>query len=245
MMKLLFLRLWLKLRLLFNKSTQRIVDTFPLLALALTIIVFMFVIPCYVMKVSQIQLINIVYIVLGMAAVAFYNEISYKKIKGISFKLSKSKNRIHMRGIRLDKEDAIKNSNSIKEVNANAINIFKKDIVKLCEYLKENNISKFEANTHKFFYIQLLDYLQADPNLGFSYTTNDLDKIKALDKQGDNYEIKNDKCKVNFTLKEKNKLIIERSFLFSYKKLLTATQAELDEIVIYRTTYTIKFDVEW
>ncbi len=245
MMKLLFLRLWLKLRLLFNKSTQRIVDTFPLLALALTIIVFLFVIPCYVMKVPQIQLINIVYIVLGMAIVAFGNEKLYIKIKDTSFKLCRLKNRIHIRGIRLDKEDAIKNSKSINDINTNAVNIFKKDIVKLCEYLKENNISKFETNTHKFFYIQLLNYLQADPNLNFSYTTNDLDKIKALDKQGDNYEIKNDKCTVNFTLKKKNKLIIERSFLFSYKKLWTATQAEMDEIVIYRTTYTIKFDVEW
>ncbi len=238
-------KLWLKLRLLFNKSTQRIIDTFPLLTLALTIIIFIIATPFYIIKVLQIQLSNVVYIVLGMAIVAFGNEKLYIKIKDTSFKLCRLKNRIHIRGIRFDKEDAIKNSNSIKEVNTNAINIFKKDIVKLCEYLKENNISKFEANTHKFFYIQLLNYLQADSNLNFSYTTNDLDKIKALDKQGDNYEIKNDKCTVNFTLKKKRELITERSFLFSYKKLLTATQAEMAEIVIYRNTYTIKFDVKW
>jgi len=244
MMKLL-LRLWLELRLEFSKLSQKIVDTIYLFALAFTSIILVISTPFYVTKILKVQLSDVVYIVLGMTVIALFNKISYKEIEGTSFKLSKTKNRIHMRGIRFDKEDAIKNFKSIKDVNTNATNIFRNEAVKLCEYLKENNIRKFETNTHKFFYIQLLNYLQADPNLGFTYTTNDLDKIKALENHDDNYEIKNDKCKVRFKLKKKRKLITERSFLFSYKKLWTATQAEMDEIVIYRDIYTVTFDVNW
>lgn len=183
--------------------------------------------------ISKIKWILLITLLLNIIAIII---LAKKYIKILSFKVNKKENAIHIRGIRINKKlkrkYKITNNTSIAIVDNDLKELFREEMDSVYNEVKK--YPYFQITTHNFFYMQLLNNLVKDTLI----TYTDKEKIKKELEEGKNYiQINTLKCKVTFTLIEKNKEVMERAFVFSYCRILKATQEEMTPYQRQKCTY--------